>query len=362
MCAEAKKAPPPRLVAWEVTRNCNLSCRHCRAAAERGPYAGEMDTKEALALVDSIAEVGRPIIILTGGEPLMRKDIFELAEYGSGKGFRMVLATNGTLLTESIARKCVDSGIQRISISIDGATAAAHDEFRRMPGAFEGALSAMAAARKAGLPFQVNSTVTARNAGQLGNLLMLAESEGAVAWHVFLLVPMGRGRNLASEILKADAYEEMLGWLYDLSRQTRLEVKLTCAPHYYRIVRERGGKPEAGHGGELHSFTRGCLGGVGFCFVSHVGDVQPCGYLELNCGSVRKDSFKEIWQNSQEFKRLRNFSLLKGKCGACEFRAVCGGCRARAYEATGDYMEAEPLCSYIPRMYRSATKTETPDG
>ncbi len=340
-----------RLVAWEVTRTCNLSCIHCRAAAVDRPYPDELTTEECFRILDEIASFAQPIIILTGGEPLLRPDIFDLAAYGNDKGLRMTMAPNGTLVTEETARKMVDVGIQRISISLDGASAQRHDAFRRVPGAFEGALRGIHHAREAGLPFQVNTTITANNLDELPRILELAVELGAVAHHIFLLVPTGRGKNLEEQAINARQYEETLHWFYEQRDRVPLQLKATCAPHYYRILRQRarkeGKKVDFSTFG-LDAVTRGCLGGTGFCFLSHVGRVQPCGYLEVDCGDVRKTSFQEIWERSPVFLRLRNFKALQGKCGRCEYVRVCGGCRARAYEATGDFMAEEPLCLYEP--------------
>lgn len=341
-----------RLVAWETTRNCNLSCLHCRASATMGPYTGELDTGTSLQLLDQIAETGKPIVILTGGEPLLRPDIFKIAAHGTQKGLRMVMAPNGTLISGETARKMADSGIQRISVSIDGATRERHDGFRGVDGAFEGALRGIEAAQKAGIEFQINTTISKINHDQIPAILQLAEGLGAVALHIFLLVPTGRGKYIIDQEISAEEYENTLNWFYDQKNKTTLQLKATCAPHYYRILRQRAkedGQSVTFQSHGLDAVTRGCLGGTGFCFISHTGIVQPCGFLDLNCGNVTQQSFDDIWNNSQIFKNLRDFKQLKGKCGLCEFKSVCGGCRARAYEATGDYLAEEPLCSYQPK-------------
>ena len=342
-----------RLVAWETTRSCNLACVHCRAAAQLEPYEGELDTKASLTLLDQIAEVGKPIVILTGGEPLLRKDIFEIAAYGTKKGLRMVMAPNGTLITEAYAEKMAESGIKRISISIDGATRESHDGFRGVEGAFDGALQGIRHASAAGIEFQINTTITKDNLAQIPDILALAEKLGAVAHHIFLLVPTGRGKYIIDKAIDAEEYEITLNWFYDQREKTSLQLKATCAPHYYRILRQRAreeGKTISFETHGLDAVTRGCLGGIGFCFVSHVGIVQPCGFLHTPCGDVKKTSFAEIWKHSKTFTELRNYTMYKGKCGGCEYIKVCGGCRARAYEATGDYLAEEPLCSYQPKI------------
>jgi len=344
---------PPRLVAWEVTRSCNLSCVHCRASSEKGPYPGELGTDKALEILGQIALTGKPIVILSGGEPLMRKDIFDLALHGTGLGLRMVMATNGTLVTPQTARQIKDSGIRRISISLDGADAGSHDRFRQVAGAFESALKGIAILKEAGIEFQINTTVTRHNRDDVHKILDLAVGLGAAAHHIFLLVPTGRARDMLNQEIDAGEYESLLHWFYDMRDKTPLHLKATCAPHYYRILRqkahEKGEAVDLEHYG-LDAMTRGCLGGTSFCFISHEGIVQPCGYLELNCGDLKKDTFENVWRDSEIFGRLRDFSGYKGKCGICGYRRFCGGCRARAFEATGDYMEEEPLCIYRPHL------------
>ncbi len=340
-----------RLVAWETTRNCNLACMHCRASATQGPFSGELDTDASFRLLDQIAQVGKPIIILTGGEPLLRTDIFDIAKYGTNKGLRMVMAPNGTLITENIAKQMADSGIQRISISLDGATRESHDRFRGVDGAFEGALRGIRLAKDAGIEFQINTTITKTNLHEIPEIQDLAVKLGAVAHHIFLLVPTGRGKYIVDQEITATEYERTLNWFYDQKEKTPLQLKATCAPHYYRILRQRAkqeGKSITFNTHGMDAMTRGCLGGTGFCFISHQGIVQPCGFLDVNCGDITQASFANIWNRSDIFLSLRNFDELKGKCGACEFKKVCGGCRARAYEATGDFLAEEPLCSYQP--------------
>ncbi len=346
-----KKEAGLRLVAWEITRNCNLNCVHCRAAATKGPYTGELDTASAFRLLDQIAETGSPIIILTGGEPLIRPDIFEVAAYGTDKGLRMVMAPNGTLISETVAGQMAKSGIKRISISIDGPSKDIHDAFRGVEGAFDGAIRGIQFAKAAGIEFQINTTITKANLEHIPKIQELAVELGAAAHHIFLLVPTGRGKYIIDQEITAEQYEQTLNWFYEQKEKTPLQLKATCAPHYYRILRQRAkeeGKSVTFQTHGLDAVTRGCLGGTGFCFISHRGVVQPCGFLDINCGDVTKTSFSEIWNHSDVFLSLRNFDNLKGKCGKCQFKRVCGGCRARAYEATGDFLAEEPLCSYQP--------------
>lgn len=346
------RASKPGMIAWEVTRSCNLNCVHCRAAANCGPYPGELSTDKCLMLVDEIAAFAKPVIILTGGEPLMRPDIFEIAAYGTKKGLRMVMATNGTLVDEQVARKMMQSGIQRVSISIDGKDAPSHDAFRAEQGAFAGAMRGIEAMKSAGMEFQINTTITTANLRQIEEIQNLAINLGAAAHHIFLLVPTGRGKELAEQAITAADYEETLMWFHRQSMTCPIQLKATCAPHYFRVMRQqkiKTAQPVKKAGVHFHESARGCLGGITFCFISHVGQVQPCGYLELDCGNVLKQRFADIWENSEVFRDLRDYSRYKGKCGRCEFIKVCGGCRARAYEATGDYLAEEPLCLYEPK-------------
>ncbi|MBI4768808.1 MAG: heme b synthase [Deltaproteobacteria bacterium] len=349
--------PELRLVAWEVTRQCNLSCLHCRASAESGPYPDELSTAEGRLLLEQIREVGQPVVILTGGEPLLRPDIFELASHGHDLGLRMVMAVNGTLLDKEKARRLKESGIQRISISMDGATAESHDFFRQVQGAYNGILKGVEAARSVDLEYQINTTVTRLNLHQLAKIQEKTIEWGAVAHHIFMLVPTGRGRALTDQTISAEEYEKTLSWLVNRKEEIPLSVKATCAPHYYRILREtarREGKEITFQSHGLDAVTRGCLGGAGFCFVSHVGQVQPCGYLEVDSGQIRKQRFREIYETSPVFLAIRDKSRYSGKCGRCEYFRVCGGCRARAFEATGNFLEEEPLCTYQPKKGREA--------
>jgi AdoMet-dependent heme synthase len=346
----------PRLIAWEVTRSCNLNCRHCRAAAQRGPYSGELTTDECERLLRNIAAFAKPIIILTGGEPMLRPDIYHIAEYGTGLGLRMVMAPCGTLLTEDSCAKLKAAGIRRISLSIDGATAPAHDSFRRVDGAFDSVIAGIAAARKAGLEFQINTTVTKLNIHELPAIFDLVVKLGAVSFHPFLLVPTGRGKELADQEIPPAEYERALTWIYEHRSQAGMTLKPTCAPHYYRILRERereagrAVKPET-HG--LDAMTKGCLGGQGFAFVSHVGQVQICGFLDIPAGNLRENGLdvKAVWEHSPLFHQLRDLDGYHGRCGYCEYRKVCGGCRARAYATSGDYLAEEPYCVHVPKAH-----------
>lgn len=348
-------SPKCRLIAWEVTRSCNLACKHCRAEAHPEPYPGELSTTEAKALIDTFHEVGSPIIIFTGGDPMIRPDVYELAEYATASGLRCVMSPNGTLVTPESAGKIKSAGFQRCSISIDGADAASHDAFRGVPGAFDASLRGIEMLKVAGMEFQINTTVTKSNLKSFKDIFHLCERLGAAAWHIFLLVPMGRAAELENEVITAEEYEETLNWLYDFRKTTSMHLKATCAPHYYRIMRQRARAEDLsvtqGTFG-MDAITRGCLGGTGFCFISHTGQLQPCGYLTLDCGNVRETPFPELWKKTPWFLKFRDQEAYDGKCGPCEYHKVCGGCRARAHSMSDNPMGAEPLCTYTPKKLR----------
>ncbi len=334
--------PPLKVVAWETTRRCVLACRHCRGAARDRDYAGELSTREGKRLLESIAAFARPIVILTGGEPMTRTDIYELAACGTDLGLRVVMAPCGHLIDPNTARRLKESGVRRISVSLDGADAETHDAFRGVEGAFQAAMEGIRHARAAGLEFQVNTTVTRLNVEQLPDILELAVEVGAAALDVFFLVPTGRGAALKDLEVPAEGYEQALEWIWEASRTAPIFVKPTCAPHYARLVLQRGGKPGRGSGG--------CMAGRGFVFVSHRGVVQPCGFLDIACGDLREADFdfEMLYRTADVFADLRRVDGYGGKCGICEYRRACGGCRARAYAHTGDYLAAEPSCTYVP--------------
>ena len=325
-----------RMVAWEITRNCNLNCIHCRAAATQGPYKGELTLSECKNIMDEISSFSSPTIILTGGEPLLRDDIFDIILYGKKKGLRLVMAINGTLLDKAKALKMKEGGIKRVSLSLDGKDKRAHDRFRGVDGSFESVMDSARILKDIDLPFQINTTVTRLNVDDLKDIYRMVKTINACAWHIFLLVPVGRGGGLKGEELSTKMYEDVLEWLYGIEKKDELEIKVTCAPHYYRIVKEKGDTPK----------SAGCLAGKSFMFISHRGIAQPCGYLEVPSGDVRKEGVKKVWEESPVFNRLRDFTSYKGKCGICRYLKICGGCRARAYEIKGDILEEEPYCSY----------------
>jgi len=348
-----------QLVAWEVTRSCNLFCAHCRASANSDQYEGELNTHDCYGIIDQILEVGKPVLILTGGEPLIREDIFSIAVYAVSRGLRVVMGSNGTLISEKIAAKMKDTPLSRVAVSLDFPTAELQDKFRGQAGAFSAAMAGIDNLRCAGIEVQVNCTLTKLNIAYLDDLIKLTLSAGAVAFHPFFLVPTGRGRGLEQVELSACEYEQALNWIYDkqLDLGSSIFFKPTDAPHYLRVMKQRqkleGQSPLhetsiPGYHGTMHAISRGCLAGTGFCFISHHGKVQGCGYLEVEAGDLKKQSFAQVWADSPLFAKLRDLANLKGNCGICEYKKICGGCRARAFESTGDYLEAEPYCLHQP--------------
>jgi heme b synthase len=354
----------PRLIFWETTAGCNLRCIHCRRIDVADKLMPEdLTTAESKQLIDQIVAFCNPILILSGGEPLIRPDIFDIAEYAVARGLRVALATNGTLIDEDMARRIADAGIRRVAVSLDGATAETHDTFRALPSSFAQALEGIGHLRRQGMSVQINTTVARHNVDELPQILDLALSLGADALHIFLLVPVGCGVEIADEqMISPQQYEEVLNWFYDKDQEELLELKATCAPHYFRIVRQRTAAEKrqappsqkrqqvvgAAASSDLYAMTKGCLAGTGVCFVSHKGEVFPCGYLPLSAGNVRQQPLQQIWRDAPIFRALRDPELLQGKCGRCEFKRICGGCRARAYGTSGNYLDEEPFCVYEP--------------
>lgn len=348
-----------RLVFWETTVGCNLECIHCRRLDVSTTLAkDDMSTKEALEFVDAIVEAGNPILVLSGGEPLFRPDIFDIAKHAVSRGLSVAMATNGTLVDDDTARKIVEAGIARVSISFDGANEETHDNFRKIPGSFKRSIEGFKRLKKLGMSMQINCTIAKHNVEQIDELYKLALELGADALHVFMLVPVGCGVQIADDqMLHPAKYEEVLNHFYDLSKEAKIQTKATCAPHYFRIMRERAKEEGITISPKTHgmaAMTKGCLAGTGVCFVSHKGEVFPCGYLPVEAGHVKKQKFVDIWKNSPVFEKLRNPDLLEGKCGDCEYKKVCEGCRARAFYDTGNYLAEEPYCIYQPKLARTS--------
>lgn len=339
----------PRLIAWEVTRSCPLACKHCRAAAQPTPYEGEFSTDECFKVLDNIASFARPIIILTGGEPMLREDIYDIASHADSLDLPVVMAPCGALVDDTSAAKIIESGIRRISISLDGATAESHDAFRGIDGAFDSAIRGIEAARRAGLEFQINTTITQHNLAEIEAILELAVELGACAFNPFLLVPTGRGKQLAEQEISPQQYERTLTWLASQQSREDIVLRVTCAPHYQRILRQHAPPAAGGHP------VKGCMGGQSFAFISHLGKLQICGFLDIECGDLREAGydFRKIWATSELFLEMRDVDSYHGRCGYCEYRNVCGGCRARAYAMTGDYLAEEPFCLHQPKPRRA---------
>lgn len=345
----------PKWIAWEITRRCNLRCVHCRSASEM-EMKGHPDfsTEEAYRVLDDIVSYAQPVVVLSGGEPLTRKDVFEIAQYGTGKGLRMCLATNGTLVTDDICVKIKQSGIRIVSLSLDGADETVHDDFRSEKGAFAGTINAARLFKKHGIEFIINSSFTKRNQEQIPLVYKLAKELGATAWYMFMIVPTGRGEEIMNELISKEDYDKILDWHYDMEKEEDLLlVRPTCAPHYYRVTLQRAKEDGEKFKKRTLKFStggsKGCLAGQLICLIDVDGNVLPCSYFNLPAGNVREKSFKEIWEGSELFKDLRDFKKYKGRCGSCEYVNVCGGCRARAYSVNGDYLEEEPFCSYKPK-------------
>ena len=372
-------APPLRLVFWETTSGCNLACVHCRRLdVSQQSIERDLSGEQARRMIADLADFARPILVFSGGEPLMRPDLFDLADFARRHDLRTALASNGTLIDAGVARRIRDAGFARVSISLDGVDAATHDRFRLLAGSFDRALAGLRHVQRAGVSVQINCTIAKHNAGQIEALLTLAESLKVDAVHYFLLVPVGCGEQIAEEqMLPADQVETLLVQLARLEDRSSVQIKATCAPHYYRVVRQLGRRGQGGRGAHqvedggpggadqqsLHSMTRGCLAGTAVCFVSHSGQVYPCGYLPVSAGDVTCERFVDIWQHSEVFARLRKTDLLQGRCGMCEFRHVCGGCRARAFYQHGDYLAEEPYCTYVPKAMTSGPHPpDTSDG
>ncbi len=323
------------LISWNSTNACNLQCQHCYRDA--GVQAkDELNTAEARRLIDEVAGTGFKIFIFSGGEPLMRPDIFELTAHARKQGLKPVIGTNGTLITGETARQLKGCGAAAIGISLDSVDEVKHDRFRAVSGSWQAAVGGMQACREAGLAFQVHTTVMEWNESEVEAITDFAVDIGASAHHIFFLVPAGRAVNLEAESLRAVQYEQLLRRIMDKQRTVPIELKPTCAPQFMRITKEMGVPTR---------FTMGCLAGIAYCIVNPRGIVQPCAYLDIPAGDVRRIPFQDIWQNAEVFKRLRTRNYTGG-CGNCTYHGVCGGCRARAYYYNGDYMAEEPWCLY----------------
>jgi radical SAM protein len=364
----------PFLAIWEVTQSCDLACKHCRAAAQPIPHPDELTTSEGKALIDQIADMHVPIFVFTGGDPLKRKDVFELIRYAADKGVQVAVTPSATpLLTREAMFKLKEAGLVRLGISLDGSTPAIHDAFRGLPGAWARTIQAIEWANEAGIPIQVHSTISRHNVDDLDNLCALFEKLAIVMWNVFFLVPVGRGQ--MADLLTGEEFEQVFGKIYELSQRVTFQIKTTEAMHYRRYLLQHNlEERRMGHGHPRPAAaaayepgaptadaqtrtagwaTRRVNDGKGFLFVSHVGNVYPSGFLPMHAGNVKQTPLSDIYRNSSIFKALRNTSRLEGKCGACEYKEICGGSRARAYAVTGDPLAEEPCCIYQPKNWVS---------
>jgi AdoMet-dependent heme synthase len=386
----------PFLAIWEVTQSCDLACKHCRAAAQPLPHPDQLTHAEGMALIDQIAEMHIPIFVFTGGDPLKREDLFELIRYAASKNVHVAVTPSATpLLTREAIFKMKEAGLVRLGISLDGSTPEIHDAFRGLPGAWARTIQAIEWANEAGIPIQVHSTISRHNVNDLDNLCSLFERLAIVMWNVFFLVPVGRGQ--LDDLLSGEEFEQVFGKIYELSRRANFQIKTTEAMHYRRYLLQHNleerrmghghGHPDAALKG--HNFsraenafvknegasapryeagapsadaatrnrawaTRRVNDGKGFVFISHMGNVYPSGFLPIHAGNIRETPLAEIYRNAPIFKALRDTSRLEGKCGACEFKEICGGSRARAYALTGDPLAQEPCCIYQPKNWDPA--------
>lgn len=341
----------PAVIFWETTRACALVCRHCRAEAQPKRHPLELTTQQGFALLDRMADFdNRPIVILTGGDVMMRRDVFDLISYGLETGLIVSLSPSATALVRPHRlRRAYEAGLSRISFSLDGARPQTHDAFRGVAGSFQRTQECISDAVDAGLSVQINTTVTRYSLPELEELKDIVEGLNVTLWDLFFLVPTGRA--LRQDMISPEEHEQVFNWMYDVSKTSSYGVRATLGQHYRRVAMQRR---HGGDGGAVSNtlsrrFHEGTTNdGKGVCFISHTGEVQPSGFLPITAGNVRTAPLAELYRNAPIFKELRNPELLRGKCGACPFRAICGGCRARAYALTGDYLAAEPCCVYQP--------------
>lgn len=347
----------PVVLIWEVTQACDLSCDHCRADAQPDRHPDELSTAEGKRLLEDAAAFGEgQLVVLSGGDPLVRDDIAELVAYGDELGLRMTMTPSGTrsLSTERI-EALADAGLKRFAVSLDGASAERHDAFRGETGSFAETIRAVEDAREVGIPVQVNTTVCRETVGELPAIRTLLTALGAVMWSVFFLVPIGRGRVLEPiDPAEADA---VMRWLAAVADEEPFGLKTTEAPHYRRVLAQRS---EDGDSNSNPGGRAGVIAGDGFAFVSHTGEVYPSGFLPQSVGSVRERPVHELYREAPLFRKLRDRDELKGKCGACPYRTICGGSRSRAYAHAGDPLASDPLCPYVPPEYDGPLPWERP--
>jgi AdoMet-dependent heme synthase len=365
----------PFIVIWELTRACQLKCLHCRAEAQYRRDHRELTLEEGKHLIDQIYDMNNPMLVFTGGDPLMREDVFDIAKYAIDKGVRVSMTPSATPnVTKEAMEKAKDVGLARWAFSLDGPTKEIHDHFRGTEGSFDLTIERIKYLHELGLPLQINTVISRYNVDYLDEMAKLVEDLDCVLWSVFFLVPTGRGQE--TDMISPVEHEKVFRWLYDLSKRVPFDIKTTAAQHYRRVVIQQKMREEKDQSKEieyLNALTekgltgsidglgrapKGVNDGNGFVFISHIGDVYPSGLLPVKSGNVRETPLAEIYRESPIFTSLRNPDLYKGKCGVCEFRHVCGGSRLRAYAMTGDYLESEPFCTYMPKALREKQAQE----
>jgi len=365
----------PFIVIWELTRACELKCLHCRAEAQHHRHPLELTFDEGKKLIDDIYEMDNPMLVFTGGDPLMRTDVYDIAKYAVKKGVRVSMTPSATPnVTEEAIKKAKEVGLARWAFSLDGPTAEIHDHFRGTDGSFELTMNAIKYLHKLEIPIQINTVISRYNVDVLDEMARMVEQLNCVLWSVFFLVPIGRGKE--NDMISPIEHERVFHWLHQLSKKVSFDIKTTAAQHYRRVVIQQRMRESSSSDqtiryqdalmkGMTATFDglgrapKGVNDGNGFVFISHVGDVYPSGLLPIKAGNIRTTPLAEIYRNSPIFKDLRNPDKYKGKCGVCEFRYVCGGSRSRAFAMTGDYLESEPFCVYIPKSLRKSNKNRT---
>ncbi|MFB9987405.1 TIGR04053 family radical SAM/SPASM domain-containing protein [Bacillus benzoevorans] len=358
----------PFIVIWEVTRACQLKCVHCRADAQLNPDPNELTHEEGLKLIDEIYEMDNPMLVFTGGDCMMREDLFELAEYAVKKGMRVSMTPSATPnVTKERMQRAKEVGLSRWGFSLDAPRAEIHDKFRGTPGSFDLTLEKIKYLNELDMPLQINTVISRYNYDYLEEMAELVAKMKVVMWYIFLLVPTGRGQ-LDACITPAE-HEKVFRWLYQLSKTAPYDIKTTAAQHYRRVVLQEKMREHLIEKGEiqyedtittdmasmkdgLKRAPKGVNDGNGFAFISHVGDVMPSGLLPIKAGNIRETPLAEIYREAKVFKDLRQPDKYKGKCGVCEYNKICGGSRSRTFAVTGDYMESEPFCVYIPEALR----------
>lgn len=362
----------PFIVIWETTRACELKCIHCRAEAQPEPHPDELSHEEGIQLIDQIYEMNNPMLVFTGGDCMLREDLYKLADYAIKKGMRVSMTPSATPnVTKEKMIQAKEVGLSRWGFSLDGPTPEIHDHFRGTPGSFDLTIEKIHYLNELNMPHQINTVVTRYNYKQLEEMAKLVKELKAIVWYVFTLVPTGRGQ--MKDCITPLEHEKLFQWLYELGKTAPFDIKTTASQHYRRVVLQQKVKDHLIEKGDiryenavnedvtlkvdgLKRAPRGVNDGNGFAFISHTGDVFPSGLLPIKAGNIRETPLKDIYRHSKVFKELRNPDGYKGKCGKCEYRYVCGGSRSRAYAVTGDYLASEPFCIYVPEAIRNEMK------